>query len=163
MSAGMPGLRLPARSVSEIALAGLRVTRSITCGNVIPKTKHRRHHVGQRLDRANHVELLQIGTDGVRDQILGKRLLGHVPGEIVTAEAEIEDHAAALRLAHDRQNLAILVDHLAEIAVIEMRDHVAGFGDPECLGSQQMLRVLQLELADVHVERQIENLGESLS
>ncbi len=37
MSAGRPGLRLPARSVNDSALAGLRVTRSITCDTVMPR------------------------------------------------------------------------------------------------------------------------------
>ena len=162
MSAGRPGFRLPARSVSDIALAGLRVTRSMTSGSVMPEPDHGAHDVGQRLDRPNDVELLQVGADRVRDQVLRERLLGHVPGEIVAAKSEIENHAAPLGVTHDRQHLAALVDHLPEIAVIEMRDHVAGFGDPECLGRQQMLGILHLEFADVHVERQIQNLREPL-
>ena len=162
MSAGMPGFRLPARSVSEIALAGIARDALDDLRQRHAEPHHGAHHVGQRFDRPNDVELLQIGADGVRDQILRECLLGHVPGEIVAAEAEIEDHAAPLGIAHDREHLAAFVDHLTEIAVIEVRDHVAGFGDPECLGRQQMLGILQLEFADVHVERQIEDLREPL-
>ena len=80
----------------------------------------------------------------MRDQILGERLFGHVPGEIVATESEIEDHAAPLGIAHDREDFAAFIDHLPQIAVIEVRDHVAGFGDPECLGRQQMLGILAI-------------------
>ena len=40
-------------------------------------------------------------------------------------------YAAPLGVVHDRKHLALLVEHRSKIAVIDMRDHVAGFGDPE--------------------------------
>ncbi len=98
----------------------------------------------------------RIRTDGVGNDALGKCLLGHVPGEIVAAEPDVEQDAAPLGIPDFRNDLAVGVDHLAEIAVVEMRDHVAGFSDLECFRGQKVTWVLQLELADVHVERQVE-------
>ena len=59
-----------------------------------PEAQAHRHHVGERSDRPQHVELLQVGADGVGQQALRQRLLRHVPGESVIAEAEIEQDAA---------------------------------------------------------------------
>jgi hypothetical protein len=61
---------------------------------------------------------------------------GDVPGEIIPAESEIENDSATLRIAHDRQHLSTFVNHLSQIAVIEVCDHVAGFGNTERLGCQ---------------------------
>jgi hypothetical protein len=61
-----------------------------------------------------------------------------------------------------RQDLAGVVDHPPEIAVIEVRNHVARLGNAERFGCKQMLGVLHLELANVHVERKVEDLREPL-
>src|SRR5262249_48067533 len=95
---------------------------------------HGAHHVRQRFHRPNDVELLQVGADRVRDQVLCKILCGHFKREIETAKSEIKNYSASLGLTHDRQYLSTFVNHLSQIAVIKMCDHVAGFGYPECLG-----------------------------
>ena len=78
-------------------------------------------------------ELIDEGSDPAR------RFFGHVPGEIGAAKAEIKDHAAPLGITHDREDLSAFIDHLPQVAMIKVRDHVAGFGDPECLGRERCL------------------------
>src|SRR5579864_1618911 len=126
-----------------------------------PKSQHRAHHIRQRFYWPDDVELLQVGTDSVRDQILGKRLFGNVPREIVSPESEIENDSAAFGLSYHGNHFAAVIDNAAQIAVIKMGDHVAGLRDAESLRRQQMLRVLHLEFADVHVKGKPQNLRKS--
>ncbi len=91
----------------------------------------------------------------MRHQILRECLLSDIPREIVAPEPEIEEHAAPLSIPHDIQHLAFLVQHLTEIAMIKVGDHVTTLGDAESVRGKQMVRRRQLEFADVHIERQI--------
>ncbi len=88
--------------------------------------------------------------------------LGHAPGKIEAAEAHVEQHAPALGLLHDRQNLAVLVEDAALVAVIDMSDDVARFRHPvDFIG--QLIAGLKLVFADMGVKRQVEDFRETLA
>ena len=120
------------------------------------------HDVRQRVRRSGDVELLEIGADDVREEALRPGALGDAPGKIEPAEAHVEQHAAVLGLLHHRQNLAVLVEDAALVAVINVSDDVARLRDPvDFIG--RFIAGLKLMLADMGVERQVEDFREALA
>ena len=120
------------------------------------------HDVRQRVRRPGDVELLEVGADDVREEALRPGALGHAPGEIEAAEADVEQHAAVLGLLHHRQNLAVLVEDAALVAVIDVGDDVACLRDAVDFVGRLIAR-LKLMLADMGVKRQVEDLRETLA
>ena len=51
------------------------------------------------------VVLLQVGADDMRQQVLREGLLGDVPGEVIAAEADVEEDTAALGIPHRGKTL----------------------------------------------------------
>ena len=65
------------------------------------------------------------------DKALRKSAFGNAPRKIVTAEADVEQDAALLSLAHHIQQFTVVVESAARVAMIDVGDHVTGLGDPE--------------------------------
>ncbi len=126
-----------------------------------PKLEEAGRDIGERIGRARDIELLQVGADDVGHKVLRVGLLRHAPGEIVAAEAHVEEHAAVLRLPHHRQHLAVAIEDAALVAVVDVGDDIARFGDLVDLVGGVVAR-LELVLPDMGVERQAEDFREPL-